>query len=138
MAFEKIVLNKRLEIEFGWCDRLIANPLKVETQPNGRIRHWGIIAEADNRVLRVVTLDDGETVHNAFFQNRPFKITEMMINPYVKKVKPLENYCLMLWFTNGEQKIFDLKPYFNQGVFRFPQDLPNLRLAKELKSLVLS
>jgi hypothetical protein len=41
----------------------------------------------------------------------------MMINPYVKKVKPLENYCLMLWFENGEQKIFDLKPYLNKGVF---------------------
>ena len=40
-----------------------------------------------------------------------------MINPYVKKVKPLKNYCLMLWFENGEQKIFDLKPYLNKGVF---------------------
>ena len=40
-----------------------------------------------------------------------------MINPYVKKVKPLENYCLMLWFENGEQKIFDLNPYLNKGVF---------------------
>ena len=65
--FEKIVLNKRLEIDLDWCDRVITNPIKVETQPDGRIRHWGIIAEADNRVLRVVTLDDGETVHNAFF-----------------------------------------------------------------------
>ena len=65
--FEKIVLHKRLEIELDWCDRVVANPPKVETQPNGRIRHWGIIAEADNRVLRVVTLDDGETVDNAFF-----------------------------------------------------------------------
>ena len=39
------------------------------------------------------------------------------MNPYVKKVNPLENYCLMLWFTNGAQKIFDLKPYLNKGVF---------------------
>ena len=39
------------------------------------------------------------------------------MNPYVKKVKPLDNYCLMLWFENGEQKIFDLKPYLNKGVF---------------------
>lgn len=39
------------------------------------------------------------------------------MNPYVKKVKPLENYCLMLWFENGEQKVFDLKPYLNKGVF---------------------
>lgn len=65
--FEKIILNKRLEIKLDWCDRVIANPLKIESQPDGRIRHWGIIAEADNRVLRVVTLEDGETVHNAFF-----------------------------------------------------------------------
>jgi hypothetical protein len=49
--------------------------------------------------------------------NRPFKITDIMMNPYVKKVEPLENYCLMLWFTNGAQKIFDLKPYLNKGVF---------------------
>lgn len=41
-----------------------------------------------------------------------------MINPYVQKVKPLDNYCLMLWFENGEQKIFDLKPYLNKGVFK--------------------
>ena len=65
--FEKIVLNKCLEINLDWCDRVITNPVKIETQPDGRIRHWGIIAEADNRVLRVVTLDDGETIHNAFF-----------------------------------------------------------------------
>ena len=55
---EKIVLNKRLEINLDWCDRVILNPLKTECQPDGRIRHWGIIAEADNIVLRVVTLDD--------------------------------------------------------------------------------
>ncbi len=41
-----------------------------------------------------------------------------MMNRHVKKVKPLENYCLMLWFENGEQKVFDLKPYLNIGVFK--------------------
>ncbi len=35
------------------------------------------------------------------------------MNPYVKKVKSIENYCLILWFDNEEQKIFDLKPYFS-------------------------
>jgi hypothetical protein len=30
------------------------------------MRHWGYIGEAA-RFLRVVTLADGETVHNAFF-----------------------------------------------------------------------
>jgi len=39
------------------------------------------------------------------------------MNPYLKNVKPLDNYCLMLWFDNGEQKLFDLKPYLNKGIF---------------------
>jgi hypothetical protein len=39
------------------------------------------------------------------------------MNPYVKKVKFIENHCLMLWFDNEEQKIFDLKPYLNKGIF---------------------
>jgi len=34
-------------------------------QPDGRIRQWGYIP-ALGRWLRVVTLEDGETVHNAF------------------------------------------------------------------------
>ena len=53
-----------------------------------------------------------------------------MINPYVKKVKPLDNYCLMLWFENGEQKIFDLKPYLNKGVFN---QLKNTSLFSSVK-----
>ena len=39
------------------------------------------------------------------------------MNPYIKKVQPLDNYCLMVWFKNGEQKIFDVKPYLNKGIF---------------------
>ena len=39
------------------------------------------------------------------------------MNPYVKKVKSIENHCLKLWFDNEEQKIFDLKPYLNKGIF---------------------
>jgi len=43
--------------------------------------------------------------------------TEIAMNPYIKKVQTLDNHCLKLWFENGEQKIFDLKPYLNKGVF---------------------
>lgn len=51
----------------------MANPVKTEQQPNQRIAHWGNIEEAENRVLRVVTLEDGETVHNAFFDRNFYK-----------------------------------------------------------------
>jgi len=35
-----------------------------------RIRKWKQIKAAGNRYLRVVLLEDGETVHNAFFDRR--------------------------------------------------------------------
>ncbi len=50
----------------------IHNPLRVEQQADGRIRRWARITEMDNRTLRVILLEDGETVHNAFF-DRNFK-----------------------------------------------------------------
>jgi hypothetical protein len=39
------------------------------------------------------------------------------MNPYDKSVKPLDVYCLLLTFENGQKRIFDLKPYLNKGVF---------------------
>jgi len=42
--------------------------------------------------------------------------------PAVKNVKPLEGYKLLLHFTNGEEKIFDVSPYLNLGKFSELQD----------------
>lgn len=47
------------------------NHLKTKVQSDGRIRKWAMIPEV-GKYLRVVLLDDGETVHNAFF-DRSFK-----------------------------------------------------------------
>ena len=41
-------------------------PVKTEIQPDGRIRKW-VYVEEENKYLRVVLLEDYETVHNAFF-----------------------------------------------------------------------
>ncbi len=35
----------------------------------------------------------------------------------VKKVKPLDNYRLLLTFENNEQRVFDVSPYLDTGVF---------------------
>jgi hypothetical protein len=64
--FEEQVLRKRPYLKREWCEQAIAAPLTREVQPNGRIRYWAYIKEYD-KYLRVVTLDDGVTVHNAFF-----------------------------------------------------------------------
>lgn len=55
-----------------WIERVMAKPISQVVQQDGRIRRWGRIREMDNRVLRVVLLADGETVHNAFF-DRTFR-----------------------------------------------------------------
>lgn len=68
--FEEQVLRKRPYIERDWCVAVLADPLRREVQDDGRIRFWGRVqrpGEPLPRILRVVTLADGITVHNAFF-----------------------------------------------------------------------
>ena len=62
----------RAMIQDEWIELVIRNPLREEIQTDGRIRRWARIAAMDKRVLRVILLEDGETVHNAFF-DRNFK-----------------------------------------------------------------
>lgn len=40
------------------------------------------------------------------------------MNPYVVAVHPSDDFCLELLFDNGEERVFDLKPYLGRGVFR--------------------
>jgi hypothetical protein len=54
-----------------WIRAVIENPEKVEIQSDGRVRKWGKVPEA-GRYLRVILLEDGKTVHNAFF-DRSYK-----------------------------------------------------------------
>lgn len=65
--FEEQVLRKRPYLRREWCEAVIADPLRVENQDDGRIRYWSRVREAGDRILRVVTLSDGVTIHNAFF-----------------------------------------------------------------------
>jgi hypothetical protein len=44
------------------------------------------------------------------------------MNPEVVNVKPENNYTLHLWFTNGEEGIFDVKPYLEYEVFQALKD----------------
>jgi len=62
----------RAVIREEWIQRTVQAPLREQIQVDGRIRRWAPIPEAQGRMLRVVLLPDGETVHNAFF-DRGFK-----------------------------------------------------------------
>jgi hypothetical protein len=60
----------RASIKIGRIEHVVRNPSREAVQADGRIRRWAPIAEAGGRVLRVVLLEDADTVHNAFFDRR--------------------------------------------------------------------
>ena len=64
--FEREVLRKRPYLRREWCIRVVEAPLRVERQEGNRYRFWARVPELEGRVLRVVTLDDQTTIHNAF------------------------------------------------------------------------
>jgi hypothetical protein len=63
--FDESVMVRRPYLKQEWLVDVVANPLRVEVQPNGRIRYWAFVTEL-GKYLRVITEPDGETVHNAF------------------------------------------------------------------------
>lgn len=61
----------RQTIRDDWIQSAIDAPVRQQTQSDGRIRRWTYVSD-EEKYLRVVLLEDGETVHNAFF-DRSFK-----------------------------------------------------------------
>ena len=59
----------RAEILDEWIIEAINNPIKIQLQEDGRYKKWAYITEVE-KYLRVILLEDGETVHNAFFDRR--------------------------------------------------------------------
>lgn len=52
------------------------------------------------------------------------------MNPRVASVKTLEGDKLLLTFTKGEQRIFDMAPYLEIGIFKELKEISNSRTAK--------
>jgi len=70
--FEKEVLRKRPYLRKAWCVRVVEQPVRFERQEGNRFRFWAEVPELEGRFLRVITLEDRLTIHNAF-PDRGFK-----------------------------------------------------------------
>ena len=68
--FEQVVLKKRPYLKKEWCIRVVEDPIRVEPQEKNRYRFWARIPDLGNRALRVITLEDKTTIHNAFPDRR--------------------------------------------------------------------
>jgi len=64
--FENEVVRKRPYLRKEWCIRVVKIPVKSEPQAGNRVRFWGMYPELGGRYLRVITLADKVTIHNAF------------------------------------------------------------------------
>jgi hypothetical protein len=74
--FKNKVLIKRPFLKIEWIEYVLKNPVRKEIQEaENRIRFWAYIEEIE-KYLRVVTLEDGLTVHNAF-PDRDFRKGEI-------------------------------------------------------------
>ncbi len=60
----------RIIILDEWIQMTVQNPTHRTIQADGRLRFWKQIHAAQDRWLRVIVLEDGLTVHNAFFDRR--------------------------------------------------------------------
>ncbi len=40
------------------------------------------------------------------------------MSPRVKDVTPNEDYTINITFDNGEERVFDVNPYLNKGIFK--------------------
>ena len=68
--FEKEVLRKRPYLTKELCVRVVQESVRAEPQEGNRYRFWAVVPELGNRYLRVVTLADRVTIHNAFLDRR--------------------------------------------------------------------
>ena len=76
MKFTQYFLHTRKRadracIKDEWIRYVIENPIRTEIQSDGRMKKWAKI-DAEGKYLRIILLEDEETIHNAFF-DRNFK-----------------------------------------------------------------
>jgi hypothetical protein len=45
------------------------------------------------------------------------------MNPRVANVKPEQDYTLHVWFKNGEEGVFDVKPFLDYEMFQPLKDI---------------
>lgn len=55
------------------------------------------------------------------------------MNPRVKDVSPNNDYTINITFDNGEERIFDVSPYLDKGIFK---ELRDMNVFKSVKPVM--
>lgn len=73
--FLKDVLPKRPYLTNDLFTQILENPIKKEIQEDGKIKIWGFSSEY-NKYVRIILLEDEETIHTAFFDRDFVKLNK--------------------------------------------------------------
>ena len=68
--FENKVLAKRPYLTKELWIQVVEAPIRVERQETNRFRFWRAVPDLEGRFVRVITLEDQVTIHNAFLDRR--------------------------------------------------------------------
>ena len=68
--FENRILPRRPYLTRDMCIQVVRYPVRCELQDHERYRFWAAIPVLGGRYLRVITLEDMVTIHNAFLDRR--------------------------------------------------------------------
>ena len=68
--FEKKVLAKRPYLTNELCIQVLEAAIRFERQETNRFWFWRAIPDLEGKFLRVITLEDKVTIHNAFLDRR--------------------------------------------------------------------
>ncbi|MCF7847953.1 MAG: DUF2442 domain-containing protein [Kiritimatiellales bacterium] len=58
------------------------------------------------------------------------------MNPRVKEVYPNQNHTVLLVFDNGEERLFDVSPYLEKGIFTELKDQTYFQTARTVMGTV--
>ena len=58
------------KVRYKLCIRVVDGSIRFERQEMNRFRFWRAIPELEGKFLRVITLEDKVTIHNAFLDRR--------------------------------------------------------------------
>ena len=60
-------------VKSAFAARVLDEPIRAKPQEKNRYRFWAAVPELEGRYLRVITLEDKLTIHNAAFSRSKFK-----------------------------------------------------------------
>ena len=59
-----------------------------------------------------------------------------MIPPRINRVEVLDEFCLKIFYINGEEKIYDMKKFLNYNIYKKLNNIEYFKMVKSVATTV--